>query len=53
MKTHSTKCGSCYGDGGRLEKKVNTGEKKLPPQEIVSLVTFYVTKFEKLKKEGS
>jgi len=34
-------------------KKINTGEKKLPTQEIVSLVTFYVTKFEKLKKEGS
>ena len=35
------------------KKKVNTGEKKLPTQEIVLLVTFYVTKFEKLKKEGS
>ena len=31
--------------------KVNAGEKQLPTQEIISLVTFYVTEFEKLKKK--
>ena len=31
--------------------KVNAGEKQLPTQEIISLVTFYVSEFEKLRKK--